>query len=76
MAKCDVLARKLPIGTSRGGGSPDYTDCTVIDAPFDLPDGEYVVHFDDHLVAVTKQRGYWLPRGTAKRYREPILIAS
>jgi hypothetical protein len=76
-AACGVLARKTPVVAKHPhrAGSPEYTysDCAIIDAPFDLPDGEYIVHFDDHTVAATKQGGYWLSRGVAKRYREPIL---
>jgi hypothetical protein len=75
---CDVLARKLPIPSNRKGGLPDftYTDCAVIDAPVDLPDGEYMVHFDDHVVAATKEGGCWLTRGRANKSRVPLLIAS
>jgi hypothetical protein len=79
-AKCDVLARKIPVVATHPGrpGSPEYTysDCAVIDAPFDLPDGEYLMHFDDHIIAATKQGAYWLSRGVAKKYREPILPVS
>lgn len=75
-AQCDVVARKVPISSNRGNGSPIYTysDCAVIDVSLQLPDGEYTVYFDGHMVPVTKQQGVWLIRATAKRYREPMFI--
>ena len=77
-AECDVLARKVPLGPSSAGGPADFTysDCAVIEAPSDLPDGEYIIYFDRHTVAITRERGYWLPHGPAKKYREPIFLAS
>jgi hypothetical protein len=77
-AECNILARKVPVAARTTARSPDYTysDCAVIDAPMDLPDGEYLIYFDHHTVAATKERGYWIPRGAAKRYREPIFMAS
>ena len=75
-AECDVVARKQPIVTNRGSGSPAYTysDCAVIDVFSQLPAGEYTVYFDGHTVAATKQRGYWVTPGAAQKYREPIII--
>ena len=77
-AQCDILARRVPDAPRTGPGSPDYTysDCAIIDAPADLPDGEYMVYFDRHTVAATKERGSWVPCGAAIRYREPLFIAS
>ena len=77
-AECDILARKVSVAAKTRPGSPDYTysDCAIIDAPADLPDGEYMVSFDRHTVAATKERGFWVPRGAAIKYREPLFIAS
>ena len=77
-ADCEVLARKVPVLARTGAGAREYTysDCAIINAPIDLPDGEYIVYFDRHTVAVTKERGFWVPRGSAKKYREPLFIAS
>ena len=77
-AQCDVVARKVPIASNRANGSPTYTysDCAVIDVSLQLPDGEYTVYFDGHMVPVTKQSGLWHARGAAKKYREPIFITS
>ena len=68
-AECEVLARKLGFTWSVESGKSVavYTDCSVITAPSDLPDGEYCVNFDGHIVAVTRQRGHWLSRGAASR---------
>jgi hypothetical protein len=77
-ATCEVLARKIPLDPNLKPGSHEYTysDCTVIDAPTDLPDGEYLVHFDDHVIAATKKDAYWLSRGMAKPFRSAIFLAS
>ena len=77
-ATCEVLARKIPLDPNLKPGSHEYTysDCTVIDAPTDLPDGEYLVHFDDHVIAATKKDAYWLSRGMAKLFRSAIFLAS
>jgi hypothetical protein len=76
-AQCEVIARKVPILAHRAG-SPDFTysDCSVIYVSSPLPDGEYAVYFDGHAVHLTKQQGLWLTRGTAKKYRESIMIMS
>jgi hypothetical protein len=77
-ASCEVLARKIPLDPKLKAGSHEYTysDCAVIDAPAELPDGEYLVHFDDHVIAATKKGGYWLSRGLAKQNRDAIFSAS
>ena len=77
-AECSILARKVPLAAKTGAGSQDYTysDFAVIDAPIDLPDGEYLIYFDRHTVAATKEGGYWVPHGAAKRHREQIFMAS
>ena len=52
---CEVLARK----TAKEDG-PAYSEGFVLGAPFDLPDGEYLVRFDKHILRATKERGMWL----------------
>jgi hypothetical protein len=68
-ADCDVLARKPafdgPNKSAQNG--PAYTDCSVISAPVDLPDGEYRVTFENHFIIATRQLGLWLSVGSAKR---------
>lgn len=78
-AKCEVLARRLAIDAI---GMPlqrpyIYTDCSVIGAPADLPDGEYNVYFDGHSFAAKSQRGHWFSRGLATQVSElrPSLVA-
>jgi hypothetical protein len=75
---CEVLARKIPLDPKLKTRSHEYTysDCCVIDAPADLPEGEYLVHFDEHVIAATKKGTYWLSRGTAEPYRDAIFLAS
>lgn len=55
-AACEVLARRL---------FRSYTDCSVITAPADLPDGEYTVYVEEHSFAATKHDGRWLSRGAS-----------
>ena len=54
-AKCEVLARKNPLS----GGSL-YSEGFVLNAPPGLPNGEYLVYFDGHLLRATKRSGLWL----------------
>jgi hypothetical protein len=76
-ATCEVLARKIPLGPKLKTGSHEYSsDCAVIDAPADLPDGEYLIYFDEHVISATKKGAYWLSRGTANLYRDAIFLAS
>lgn len=38
-----------------------YSRLQVLDAPHDLPDGEYVAGFGEQTVPVMKHSGIWLP---------------
>ncbi|HTW62734.1 MAG TPA: hypothetical protein VMD55_13080 [Terracidiphilus sp.] len=38
-----------------------YSRLQVLDAPPDLPDGEYVAGFGEQTVSVMKRSGIWLP---------------
>lgn len=38
-----------------------YSRCSVIDAPPDMPDGDYTVTFDRYIVPAKKQSGLWIP---------------
>jgi hypothetical protein len=69
-SQCEVLTRRR--GSDPG---PAYSDCTIIGAPDDLPDGEYVVEFENVLAATTRYLGVWAnfsPRlkGTQKGIEE------
>ncbi|HEX4007445.1 MAG TPA: hypothetical protein VHX60_14815 [Acidobacteriaceae bacterium] len=37
-----------------------YSRCSVIEAPADLPDGQYNVTFEGCTVAVLREGGLWL----------------
>lgn len=78
-AKCEVLVRRLTINSAirplvRGYA---YTDCSIIGAPAELPDGEYVVYFDGHRFAAAIQRGLWFSRGPVTKINalKPTLVA-
>jgi hypothetical protein len=58
-AKCDVLVRK-EVSSS---GSVEYTDCSIITAPADLPDGKYGVMLDDHFFVEKNTRDLVYRRG-------------
>lgn len=69
-AKCEVLARRIVTsgaGEAVTGRSYAYIDCSVIGAPYELPDGEYVAGFEDYTLKVTHLRGVWLSCGPAIR---------
>lgn len=53
-ASCDVLARRLGIDPISA-----YSECTVIGAPDDLPDGEYIVEFENIRTATARRQGVW-----------------
>jgi hypothetical protein len=57
-AKCEILARKQPPNLG-----PGYIWASIVDAPADLPDGEYQVRFDQHMLRATKERDQWLSSG-------------
>lgn len=57
---CEMLAlRDVPAVP----GPAVYSRCSVIDAPLDLPDGDYTVTFDSYIVPARKQAGLWVPDG-------------
>lgn len=55
---CEMLAIKE---SDRGGGQPIYSRCGVIDAPPDLPDGDYTVSFNGYAVPAKREGGLWIP---------------
>jgi hypothetical protein len=67
-AECEVLARRLTTVVTPPTGSTtglSYSECSVIQAPVDLPDGDYVFRFKRHAVTMSKKRGAWLSHGPA-----------
>lgn len=69
-ARYEVLVRKKT--TILNGTVPQfsytYTDCSIIGAPDDLPDGEYVVSFEDFTVSATCHGANWLANGQAQKH--------
>jgi hypothetical protein len=55
---CEMLAMR-----ESTAGSPQviFSRCSVIDAPQELPDGDYAVSFDDYSVPARKEGGLWMP---------------
>jgi hypothetical protein len=59
--KCEVLAREQSPDLG-----PEYSEGFVLNAPADLPEGDYLV-FDRHTLPATKARGLWLSSGAVLR---------
>lgn len=65
---CDILARRLDdLDSSYHDRHFRFIECSVLTAPADLPDGDYIAFFSGHSVLATRKRGLWLPSGEAVR---------
>lgn len=62
-ADCELMARRLTIFESRLLPSVLYEDCLILDAPADLPDGDYKVRFSGYRTVATKRHGIWFACG-------------
>ena len=54
-AHCTVLAHRIPRTPGR-----HYDRAVISRAPDALPDGEYLVLFDDHIMRCQKNAGTWI----------------
>jgi hypothetical protein len=54
-ANCELLATK----SVSPGASPTYSHCAVIEAPMDLPDGDYELEFAGEVAITRLQDGCW-----------------
>ena len=54
---CEMLAMKDKHAET---GECSYSRCSVIEAPADLPDGDYTVSFERCTVKVVREGGLWL----------------
>jgi hypothetical protein len=61
-APCEMLAMKE---AESERGPVIFSRCSVIDAPMDLPDGDYTVAFNGCVVSARKEAGLWMPDGAA-----------
>ena len=52
---CDVIARRR----NRETGF-EYVGGFIVNAPPDLPEGEYQVEFEGHKMRATKRGGHWI----------------
>lgn len=57
-APCEMLAMKEAESEK---GPVTFSRCSVIDAPMDLPDGDYKVSFNGCVVSARKDGGLWMP---------------
>lgn len=64
IARCEVLARKVAADEGNGPQPQPcaFTDCSVIGAPTDLPDGEYVIRFEGYSFTAACHHGIWFSR--------------
>jgi hypothetical protein len=58
---CEMLAMKE---WQPQKGPAVYSRWSVIDAPLDLPDGNYTVTFSGFIVSTKKEGGLWIPDGS------------
>ncbi len=56
-AACELLATKTVVPEA---SSPVYSHCAIIEAPSDLPDGDYELEFSSEVAIVRLQHGSWL----------------
>jgi hypothetical protein len=63
---CEMLAIK-----ESGSAATEevFSRCSVIDAPQELPDGDYRVSFNGHSVSARKEGGLWVPAEDALAMR-------
>jgi hypothetical protein len=54
---CEVMAKRH---APAGAGQDGYSDLRLLEAPADLPDGDYVLHLDPIMVSVRRRGGEWL----------------
>jgi hypothetical protein len=59
---CEMLAMKEAESEK---GLAVFSRCSVIDAPMDLPDGDYTVSFNGCVVSARKEAGLWMPDDSA-----------
>lgn len=67
-APCELLATKTVEGDA---SQPVYSHCAIIEAPVDLPDGDYEVEFFNEVAVTSRHRGSWVvARVIPKTYAE------
>lgn len=67
-AECEILARRVDDSDPRFlHRSFHYLECSILTAPADLPDGDYIAYFAGHSAVATRTRGLWLSSGAAVR---------
>lgn len=73
-AECQVLARTSS-GYTRISAPPlQYADFSVLDAPADLPGGNYKLYFDGYSAVVKRHHGQWLPCESAVKDAETSVV--
>lgn len=54
---CELIATKSVVPEA---ARPVYSHCAIIEAPVDLPDGDYEVEFGGEVANTRRQNGSWL----------------
>jgi hypothetical protein len=69
LAGCEVLTRRITADDGNGLLPRPYafTDCSVIGAPADLPDGEYTTRSEGYSFTAACHRGIWFSRNPATK---------
>lgn len=62
--ECELLARRSDLSDPRSVQRAFvYSDCVVLTAPGDLPDGDYMLFFAGHSTVGARTRGIWTSFG-------------
>jgi hypothetical protein len=56
-AACELLATKTVLPEA---SRAVYSHCAIIEAPSDLPDGDYEVEFAGEVAVTSLREGYWM----------------
>lgn len=59
--ECELTARRISTGiVAQASSVVTYSDCRILTAPSDLPDGEYSIYLGSQVIPVLRRRGQWL----------------
>jgi hypothetical protein len=70
-AECELIAHQQSADLST-----QYSDCIIVQASADLPDGQYLVEFDGHSMRAVKEHDIWLTASPIERESAEVIAAS
>lgn len=69
--RCELLATKSALSSEERG--PVYSHCAIIEAPADMPDGQYEVEFGGEVAYTERVNGSWVVGQTLPRTHEELI---